>query len=109
MTFYPRRLFADGFTLMPGVVFIKARWAWDKALHAHEAVHERQMREIGVLTFWWRYLTSKSAWAAFEVEAYRAQALVNNIKPENYAVTLANGYRLGITEAQAAAELGVKP
>lgn len=41
------------------------------ALIAHERCHQEQQRRDGLLTFWWRYMTSKSWRLSYEVEAYK--------------------------------------
>lgn len=102
MVIYTRLLFwADGFTLCPGLIAIHPRARADKALLAHEQVHVEQMRQEGLIAWWWAYLTSPAFRQAAEVEAYRAQLALSPYSLDTFAGYLANNYFLGITEAHA--------
>lgn len=102
MVIYTRLLFwADGFTLCPGLIIIQPRARADKALLAHEQVHVKQMRQEGLITWWWAYLTRPTFRQAAEVEAYRAQLALSPYSLDIFAGYLANNYFLVITEAQA--------
>ena len=93
-------LWADGFTVLPNLMFIKTSHKDDQVLIAHERVHQNQMRRDGVLTFWFRYLIPE--WRLnYEVEAYKESY---RLRPESlyfYAKTLAENYKLNITVDQA--------
>ena len=52
---------ADAITL-PGLIIIRRRAADDAALLAHEAVHLRQWRQLGVVGFLRRYLGAYVRW-----------------------------------------------
>jgi len=99
MVFYPP-LLSRGITLMPALILIP-QWAKSNAAYlAHEMVHVEQQRNAGVLTFWWRYITSKAYRLAYEVEAYKAQ-IAAGAALITCARHLATDYRLGITQAEA--------
>ena len=55
-----RALHTRAFVLAPGVVFYRSDVDLDsgvgKALQRHEAVHQQQMREYGILRFWALYI-----------------------------------------------------
>ena len=71
MALYPPFL-KRGITLMPSLILIQ-QWArHDPAYLAHEQVHAAQQKRMGVVAFWWLYLTSKAHRQAYEVEAYLA-------------------------------------
>lgn len=85
---------------MPSLILIP-RWAKDDlAYKMHEQAHAEQQRVDGVLTFWWRYLTSKTARQAYEVEAYKVQ-IAHGASAITCAMHLCRDYWLGITQAQA--------
>jgi hypothetical protein len=52
---------ADAITL-PGLVIVRRRAAGDPVLLAHEAVHLRQWRELGVVGFLRRYIGAYLRW-----------------------------------------------
>jgi len=93
-----------GITLIPSLILIP-QWArYDPAYLAHEQAHAAQQREIGVLRFWWRYLTDRAFRQASEVEAYRVQ-IAHGAKRHACARYLTENYRLGIDYATAYALL----
>lgn len=71
------------------------------ALIAHESCHQEQQRRDGVLTFWWRYLTSKSWRLAYEVVAYKTWLKVQPLDIYTCAISLAHGYDLDLTSERA--------
>lgn len=106
MILYPP-LLKRGITLTPALVLIP-RWAKDdKPYHAHEAIHQEQMRRIGTFRFWWSYLTDKAFRLTVEVEAYRAQ-IASGANPARCACDLSSGYSLNITQQQAYVQLTTK-
>ena len=94
-------LFADGFTLMPGLVFIRSKYRGDVALLAHEGVHEKQMQKDGVLVFWVRYLLSKKYRLAYEVEAYKKSVELDAKNLPVYAMLLSGKYGLDVSYEEA--------
>jgi len=77
-----RALDVKAFTLAPGVVCyrgdINLESGVGKALQRHEAVHQRQMREYGILRFWASYIRERlhlaSEHSELEEEARTAEA-----------------------------------
>ena len=96
---------ADGMTVLPGLVVVHPRVRSDAGLLAHEAVHCRQMREVGVLRFWWFYFTCPAFRLWAEVEAYRVSLRHQPHAVRHFARTLATGYLLPLDEQQALALL----
>ena len=97
MIIYTKLLwFASALTINQNLIIINSKYSNDEPLLIHERVHQTQMKHIGTLTFWWRYLTSKVQRQAFEVEAYRAQIL-KGASIENCAKYLSIGYALNIS------------
>jgi hypothetical protein len=68
-------------------------------------VHCRQMREVGLLRFWWWYFTNPAFRLWAEVEAYRVSLHHQPHAARHFARTLARGYMLPVTEQQAHALL----
>lgn len=87
-----------GMALHPSLVLVREH---DAALLAHEMVHCQQMRAVGVLRFWWAYLTSRSFRMAAEVEAYRVQLVRQPWRLDSFAKALSSIYLLGITQEEA--------
>jgi hypothetical protein len=100
MIFYPRYLFAAGFTPLPWLMFIRKDCKGDEPLHQHEKVHQRQMREDGTIVFWVKYLFSRKCRMKYEIEAYKCQ-IANGASLDGCARNLASMYYLGITFGQA--------
>lgn len=74
MVIYTKWLwFGAGFTVSPRLILIQAKYKDDTPLLRHEQVHQAQMRRVGTVTFWWRYLSNKAFRQAAEVEAYQTQ------------------------------------
>jgi hypothetical protein len=92
----PLLFWSAGFTLAPSLIFINPKYSFDVGLIEHEKVHAKQMQDIGALTFWWRYLTSKTCRQAFEVEAYQKQ-MRYGLSLERAAQYLVTMYSLNIT------------
>lgn len=97
----PLLFWADGMTVAPGLVVVHPRVRRDAGLLAHEAVHCRQMKEVGVLRFWWLYFTCPAFRLWAEVEAYRVSLRHQPTGLRHFARALAGGYLLGITAAYA--------
>jgi hypothetical protein len=97
----PLLFWADGMTVAPGLVVVHPRVRRDAGLLAHEAVHCRQMREVGLLRFWWWYFTCPAFRLWAEVEAYRVSLRHQPGGVRHFARAIARGYLLRITEAQA--------
>jgi hypothetical protein len=97
----PLLFWADGMTLAPGLVLVHPRVRRDPGLLAHEAVHARQMREVGMVRFWWLYFTCRPFRLWAEVEAYRVSLQYQPAGLRHFARAIAGGYLLGITAAQA--------
>jgi len=92
---------ADALTLTPSLILVKRGYEHDQPLLAHERTHQAQMRRDGLLAFWWRYLTSKSARLIYELEAHRVQ-LEHGGSIVAVAVSLASSrYGFGLTLAEA--------
>ena len=100
MIFYPKHLFAAGFTPLPWLMFIREDCADNAPLHIHEGIHQRQMREDWTVVFWCRYLLSRRWRQRYEVEAYKAQ-IQAGASLEGCAEWLSSMYYLGITYEQA--------
>src|SRR5574343_1676568 len=95
---YTRLLFfAGGFCLTPSLIFIRPEHDQDAGLHMHEVKHAEQMRRIGTLRFWWRYLTDWRFRFAAEVEAYRVSLIYAPQSVERFATAIAAKYLLPIT------------
>lgn len=92
---------ADGMVLLPSLVFVHPRARNDPGLLAHEAVHCRQMREVGVLRFWWHYLTCPAFRLWSEVEAYRVSLHHRPSALRQFSRNLATGYWLALPEEEA--------
>ena len=92
---------ADGMTVAPGLVVVHPRVRRDAGLLAHEAVHCRQMKEVGVLRFWWLYFTCPAFRLWAEVEAYRVSLRHQPGGIRHFARALAHGYMLGIPPERA--------
>lgn len=97
----PLLFWADGMTVSPSLVLVHPRVRRDAGLLAHEAVHCRQMREVGMLRFWWWYFTNPAFRLWAEVEAYRVSLRHQPRGLRHFARTLADGYLLPISEQQA--------
>ena len=76
-----RALHTRAFVLAPGVVFYRSDVDLDsgvgKALQRHEAVHQQQMREYGILRFWALYIRERlhlpGEYPKLEQEARKAE------------------------------------
>jgi hypothetical protein len=97
----PLLFWADGMTVTPRLVVVHPRGRRDVGLLAHEAVHCRQMREVGMLRFWWRYFTCPAFRLWAEVEAYRVSLRHQPSGLRHFARALARGYLLDIDEQEA--------
>lgn len=99
---FPTRLlwWADAMTLNQSVILVRPEKASDKALLAHERVHQAQMRRVGTLTFWWRYLTDRTFRLQSEVEAYQT-SIAFGASQTGCALLLVDKYHLGITYTDA--------
>lgn len=75
------------------------------ALIAHEQCHQEQQRRDGVLTFWWRYLTSPAHRLAYELEAYRVWLQVAPQDEARVVYWLTSKYGLDVTHQDALALL----
>lgn len=103
--YYPRWVpFAEALTISPSIVLIRAKWRDSAPVRIHELVHVEQQKEVGAITFWFKYLTSKKYRQEVEVEAYKAQIRAGT-SLDTCAGHLANLYYLGISFAQAQALL----
>lgn len=91
---------AQALTVSPSLVLVLPERINDRALIAHEETHADQMADVGWLTFWWQYLTSRRFRQMAEVEAYQVQML-HGASPHACARNLATMYRLGISEERA--------
>lgn len=85
------------------VVLIRPEFRGDPAVLAHEMVHVRQWWR-GMLIHSLRYLWSRSYRMRAEAEAYAAQ-IDSGGSPMGAALALSAHYDLGITPAEAAAEI----
>ncbi|HYD76777.1 hypothetical protein [Ramlibacter sp.] len=97
----PLLFWADGMTVAPGLVLLHPRVRGDAGLLAHEAVHCRQMREVGLLRFWWLYFSCRAFRLWAEVEAYRVSLRYQPGGIRHFARALSRGYLLGISPEQA--------
>lgn len=88
-------LLKRGITVTPSLILIP-QWArWSAPYLAHEQCHADQMRRVGVLWYWWRYLTHQPFRVECEVQAYKAQvAAGGDLISAAYA--LAGLYRVGM-------------
>lgn len=101
MVIYSRLLFfAAGLTVSQRLIVIHPDHRDDKPLLAHERTHQQQMKRVGTLTFWWRYLSDKAFRQASEVEAYQVQ-ISHGAKRAICAMHLATGYWLNLDYGQA--------
>ena len=97
----PLLFWADGMTVAPGLVVVHPRVRWDAGLLAHEAVHCRQMREVGLLRFWWLYFTCPAFRLWSEIEAYRVSLQYQPKGLRHFARAIARGYFLDIEPSEA--------
>lgn len=97
----PFLFWADGMAVTPWLVLVHPRSRRDPGLLAHEAVHCRQMREVGMLRFWWHYLTCPAFRLWSEVEAYRVSLRYHPNAARHFARSIAQGYMLSIGEDEA--------
>ena len=97
----PLLFWADGMTVAPGLGVVHPRVRRDAGLLAHEAVHCRQMREVGLLRFWWLYFTCPAFRLWAEVEAYRVSLKHQPGGIRHFARAIARGYLLKVSEAEA--------
>jgi len=105
---HTRLLFwANGFTVSPSLILINWTGPGLDALIAHEQCHQEQMRRDGLLTFWWRYLTSRAHRLDYEACAYNVQISMG-YPVEWAAEKLVAKYFLNITLAQATAALELR-
>jgi hypothetical protein len=89
-----------GVTLAPWLILVP-QWARHGIAYlTHEQVHATQQRRVGVLTFWYLYLTDKAFRQAAEVEAYQVQ-IAAGASAKTCAVHLATSYRLPLTLSEA--------
>jgi len=89
-----------GICLTPWLIIIP-KWArGDAAYLAHEQVHAEQLRRIGVIRFWWRYLRDKRFRLAMEIPAFKAQCAIDK-NYTHWAWCLATEYNLDISQEQA--------
>ncbi|MCW5650547.1 MAG: DUF4157 domain-containing protein [Ramlibacter sp.] len=103
---YTRLLFwSDAFTVCAGLVLIHPAHRDDEALLQHELAHVAQMLTDGLLTWWWRYLTSARHRLLYEVLAYRRQLELAPGSLQTFAGYLVNNYGLRISLEQALAWL----
>lgn len=98
--YYPSWLPVVAITISPAIVLIRAKWRDSAPVRIHELVHVEQQKEVGAITFWFKYLTSKKYRQEVEVEAYKAQIRAGT-SLDTCAGHLANFYYLGISFAQA--------
>jgi hypothetical protein len=106
ITLPPALLFGYwGSALTPWLMILSSDHKNNAALIAHEQCHQMQQRRDGLLTFWWRYFTSREWKLAYEVEAYQRWV---EVKPEDEnlcARWLAFSYGFDITVDEAYALL----
>jgi len=93
----PLLFWADGMTVAPTLVVVHPRVRGDAGLMAHEAVHARQMREVGLLRFWWWYFTCPAFRLWSEIEAYRVSLLFQPSAARHFARVIADGYLLPVS------------
>ena len=94
--FHTRLLFfAAGLTINRSLIVIHPKYRDDKPLLSHERTHQQQMKRVGTLTFWWRYLSSRAFRPQAEVEAYQVQ-ISYGAKRHDCARHLATGYWLNL-------------
>lgn len=99
--YYPAWVpFAEALTISPSIVLIRAKWRDSQPMRVHELVHVEQQKEVGAVTFWFKYLTSKAYRQQVEVEAYKAQ-IAAGTSLDTCAGHLANLYYLGISFVEA--------
>lgn len=91
---------SDGFTLSPSIIILHPRNRHDVGLIEHERVHQRQMRQDGLIRFWLRYAFSRRWRALYEVEAYRV-SIKWGMVANQAARFLSENYMLRISESQA--------
>ncbi len=97
----PLLFWADGMTVTPNLVVVRPRVRSDAGLLAHEAVHGRQMQEVGVLRFWWWYFTCPAFRLWAEIEAYRVSLQYQPAGLRHFARAIAHGYLLRVSASQA--------
>lgn len=90
-----------GMALTPSLILIREDARGDEALLAHEREHCEQMRRLGTVWFWLRYITSAAFRQRVEVDAYRVSYSHAPERIAAYATALSTRYRLRLTFEQA--------
>ena len=104
MIIYTRLLlWSDGMAVHPRLILIRPSRRGDAVLLAHEQMHCEQMRRVGVLRFWWRYLAVPAFRQAAEAEAYRVSYSHAPERAAKFATALSTRYclRLSFDDAMA--------
>jgi len=86
---------------LPFLIYVAIDYRNHKALLAHEGCHQDQQRRDGLLTFWWKYITSKQARQDYEVEAYRVWVQVAPDDLRSCVWVLTKSYGFDLTESKA--------
>ena len=97
-----------GSAITPWLIFVANDHKDNLALIAHERCHQEQQRRDGTLTFWWRYITDKTARQDYEIEAYRVWL---DVAPnDRYKVIwwLTHNYNAGLNALQITTLLDMK-
>jgi Domain of unknown function (DUF4157) len=97
MVFYTNWMVPKGFAAftLGWFIFIRPNRKGDEGLLAHEQVHVAQFKREPIM-FWPKYLLSKKARYAYELEAYRVQLRYRPDRLDAYAEALATKYRLNL-------------
>ena len=98
-------VWAEAMTITPELILMRPGRMGDEALLAHEMTHCRQMRRVGTVVWWWRYVTDRKFRLTSELEAYRVQIAMAPWALDAICTLLATRYFLGITPQQAKALL----
>ncbi len=87
--------FASGITINQNLILVKPGYLTNEPLIAHERCHQEQMKRIGTVTFWLKYIFSKRFRLETEIEAY-CVSIEKGANLESCAWNISNDYMLDI-------------
>ena len=95
--YVPMPAWVHGLALSPSLILIDPSRRDDAVHLAHEREHCDQMRRVGTVRFWWRYLTDATFRQAAEVGAYRVSYAHAPERLASFATALSTRYRLRLS------------
>ena len=107
--YVPMPAWVHGLALSPSLILIDPSRRDDAVHLAHEREHCDQMRRVGTVRFWWRYLTDATFRQAAEVGAYRVSYAHAPERLASFATALSTRYRLRLSFDTAAQLIAAAP